>query len=152
MGKLRIISRETAVSKPIEEVFAFFINAENLNVITPPELNFTIITPLPIDIKKGTLIDYKIKLNGVSFKWKTEITLWEPPFRFIDTQLKGPYKVWIHEHICVSQGNGTIVKDIVSYLPPGWLFEPVIHKLVVKKRLDRIFDYRQNKIRSIFNL
>ena len=151
MSKLRIISRETSVNKPIEEVFAFFAKAENLNIITPPELKFKITTPLPIDMKKGTLIDYKIKLNGISFKWKTEITDWTPPYRFVDTQIKGPYRVWIHEHIFGSQGNNTIVKDIVSYLPPGWILEPVIHKLAVKKKLEHIFDYRMEKIKSIFN-
>lgn len=151
MSKIRIISRETFVNKPIDEVFAFFAKAENLNIITPPELNFKIITPMPIDMKKGTLIDYKIKLNGISFKWKTEITDWSPPYVFVDTQIKGPYKVWIHEHIFVSQGSSTIVKDIVSYLPPGWLLEPVIHKLAVKKKLEHIFDYRMEKIKSIFS-
>ena len=151
MSKLRIITREASVNKPIEDVFNFFAKAENLNIITPPELNFKITTPLPIDMKKGTLIDYKIKLNGISFKWKTEITDWSPPYRFVDTQLKGPYRVWIHEHIFGSQGNNTIVKDIVSYLPPGWVFEPFIHKLAVKRKLEHIFDYRMEKIKSIFS-
>ncbi|HMQ78231.1 MAG TPA: SRPBCC family protein [Ignavibacteria bacterium] len=150
MSKLRIISRETSVNKPIDEVFAFFAKAENLNIITPPELKFKITTPLPIDMKKGTLIDYKIKLNGIPFKWKTEITDWSPPYRFVDTQLKGPYRVWIHEHIFGSKGNNTFVKDIVSYLPPGRVLEPVIHKLAVKKKLEHIFDYRMEKIKSIF--
>ncbi len=150
MSDLRIISRETSVNKPVEEVFDFFSQAENLNIITPPELNFKITTPLPIVMQKGTLIDYRIKLSGISFKWKTEISEWEPPYRFVDTQLKGPYKVWIHEHLFLSQNDSTIVKDIVSYLPPGWFFEPVIHKLIVKKKLDHILDYRQNKIKTIF--
>jgi len=149
--KLRNITRETEVSKSIEEVFAFFAKAENLNAITPPELNFKIITPLPIEMKKGTLIDYKIKLSGISFNWKTEITQWEPPYRFVDTQLKGPYKVWIHEHTFVSQGSGTIIRDSVSYLPKGWALEPAIHGLIVKKKLEHIFDYRMEEIKSIFN-
>jgi ligand-binding SRPBCC domain-containing protein len=151
VSKLRLISKETSVNKPIDEVFAFFAKAENLNIITPPELNFKISSPQPIEMKKGTLIDYKIMLNGISFKWKTEITEWAPPNRFVDTQLKGPYKVWIHEHIFESHSGNTIVKDIVSYLPPGWLLEPVIHKLAVKKKLEHIFDYRMEKIKSIFN-
>lgn len=151
MGKLRKISRETSVNQPIDEVFAFFAKAENLNIITPPELNFKIITPLPIEMRMGTLIDYKIKLSGVSFKWKTEITEWVPPYRFVDTQIKGPYRVWIHEHTFESQGSITIVKDIVSYLPPGWVFEPLVHRLAVKKKLEHIFDYRMEKIKSIFN-
>lgn len=152
MKTLRTISREAAVNAPIEEVFAFFAKAENLNIITPPELNFKIITPLPIEMKQGNLIDYRIKLSGISFKWKTEITNWEPPYRFVDTQLKGPYRVWIHEHTFRSHLNTTIVKDVVSYLPPGWIFEPVIHSLAVKKKLEHIFDYRMEKIKSIFNV
>lgn len=151
MNTLRIISREAAVNAPIEEVFAFFAKAENLNIITPPELNFKIITSLPIEMKQGTLIDYRIKLSGISFKWKTEITDWEPPYRFVDTQLKGPYKVWIHEHTFVSQGSGTIIRDSVSYLPKGWALEPAIHGLIVKKKLEHIFDYRMEEIKSIFN-
>lgn len=150
MSDLRILSRETKVNRPVEEVFEFFSKAENLNIITPPDLNFKIITPLPLVMNKGTLIDYWIKLSGIHFKWKTEITEWEPPYRFVDTQIKGPYKIWIHEHSFTSAGNSTIIKDIVSYLPPGWLFEPVIHKLIIKKKLENIFDYRQNKIKTIF--
>lgn len=152
MSRLRIIARETEVKRPVEEVFEFFGKAENLNLITPPELKFKITTPQPVFMQKGTLIDYKIKLNGVSFKWETEISAWEPPYRFVDTQLKGPYRVWIHEHLFLSQNDSTIVKDIVSYLPPGWLIEPLIHRLIVKKKLEHIFDYRQNKIKAIFSL
>jgi len=151
MSALRTISREISVKRPIEEVFDFFAKAENLNIITPPELNFKILTPMPIEMKQGTLIDYRIKLSGVPFKWKTEITNWEPPFRFVDTQLKGPYKIWIHEHTFCSHLNTTIIKDEVTYLPPGWIMEPVIHKLTVKKKLERIFDYRTEKIKSIFS-
>ncbi|MEO8514558.1 MAG: SRPBCC family protein [Ignavibacteria bacterium] len=150
MSKLRTIIRETEINKPIEEVFGFFCKAENLNLITPPSLNFKIFTPLPIEMKKGTIIEYKIKLNGISFKWKTEITEWNPPHSFLDRQLKGPYRVWIHEHLFSSKGNATIMKDIVQYLPPGWFLEPVINKLMVKKKLEHILDYRQNKIKAIF--
>ena len=150
MSNLRIISRESKVPKPIEEVFSFFCNAENLNLITPPELNFMITTPLPIEMKKGTLIDYRIKLGGISFNWQTEITEWEPPNRFVDRQVRGPYKVWVHEHLFLSLGSSTIVKDVVEYQPKGWIAEPLIHKLFVKKKLEHILDYRQNKIKSIF--
>ena len=150
MSGLRILSRETKVNRPVEEVFEFFSKAENLNIITPPELNFNITTPLPVKMKKGALIDYKIKLHGVPFKWKTEITEWNPPYRFVDTQIKGPYKIWIHEHIFTTAEDSTIITDIVSYLPSGWILEPIIHKLIVKKKLEDIFDYRQSKIKSIF--
>ena len=148
---MRVITRETTAYRPIEEVFQFFADAGNLELITPPELKFRIITPLPVKMEKGTLIDYRISLNGIPFKWKTEITEWEPPFGFVDTQLKGPYRVWIHEHTFISSGGSTIVRDVVNYLPPGSVFEPVITSLFVQKKLKRIFDYRQEKIVSIFN-
>ncbi len=148
---LRVITRETTAYRPIEEVFGFFSDAGNLELITPPELKFRIITPLPIKMGKGTLIDYRISLNGIPFKWKTEITEWVPPYRFVDTQLKGPYRVWIHEHTFTASGNHTIVRDVVNYLPPGRILEPAITSLFVRRKLERIFDYRQEKIKSIFN-
>ena len=150
-NNLRVLTRETVLNKPAEEVFSFFADAANLELITPPELEFRIITPLPIKMGKGTLIDYRIRLNGIPFNWKTEITEWEPPYRFVDTQLKGPYRVWIHEHTFTASGIGTIMRDVVSYLPPGRIFEPVISSLFVRKKLERIFDYRQEKIKTIFN-
>ena len=88
--KPHILIRETVLNGSIEEVFDFFSKAENLDKITPPILGFRIITPLPVEMKKGTLIDYKIKLNGIPFNWRTEITKWDPPNCFEDTQLKGP--------------------------------------------------------------
>lgn len=148
---MRSITRETIAKRPIEEVFEFFSDAANLELITPPELKFRIITPLPVRMDKGTLIDYRISLNGVPFKWKTEITDWEPPFRFVDTQLKGPYRVWIHEHTFTPSGNSTIVRDVVNYLPPGRVLEPAITSLFIRRKLEHIFDYRQEKIISIFN-
>ena len=147
---IRNITREILVKHPIDAVFDFFSKAENLNLITPPELNFKILTPLPIEMKKGTVIDYKIKLSGLPFNWKTGITSWEPPFRFVDTQIKGPYKVWIHEHTFTETQQGTVIKDSVDYLPKGWIAEPLIHNLFVRKRLEHIFDYRQNKLSLIF--
>jgi ligand-binding SRPBCC domain-containing protein len=146
----RNITREILIKHPIDAVFDFFSKAENLNLITPPELSFKIITPLPVEMKNGTIIDYRIKLNGLPFGWKTEITEWEPPFRFVDTQLKGPYKVWIHEHTFTEIPQGTIIKDSVDYLPKGWIAEPLIHNLFVRKRLEYIFDYRQKKLSLIF--
>ncbi len=148
---MRVITRETIANRPIEEVFEFFADAGNLELITPPELKFRIITPLPIEMGKGTLIDYRIKLNGIPFNWKTEITEWEPPYRFVDTQIRGPYRVWIHEHTFLASGDNTIVRDKVSYLPPGLFMEPLISTLFVRKKLERIFDYRGEQIVRIFN-
>lgn len=147
---IRNLTQECFIKHPVEAVFDFFSKAENLNLITPPELHFKILTSLPVEMKKGALIDYKIKLNGIPFKWRTEITAWEPPFRFVDEQIKGPYKVWIHEHTFTQTPEGAIIKDSVDYIPKGGIFEPIIHSLLVRKKLEHIFDYRQNKLSLIF--
>lgn len=102
-------------------------------------------------MRKGTLIDYKIQLNGIGFKWRTEITLWEPPFRFIDTQVKGPYSIWVHEHNFNTDGTATIMKDRIDFKTRGWIFEPVIYKWFVKQNLLKILNYRETKLKNIFN-
>ena len=93
-----ILERKQIIERPLREVFDFFADAGNLERITPPELNFHITTPQPIDVKKGALIDYELKLRGIPIRWRTEITQWNPPFDFVDTALKSPYKQWIHLH------------------------------------------------------
>ena len=147
---MRRVSREYTVNRTIEEVFSFFSNAENLEQLTPEDLNFRIFTPLPIIMGKGTLIDYKIILGGIPFKWQTEITQWEPPLRFVDVQRKGPYKIWIHEHLFIPDGSQTNVIDNVEFKPKGWIFEPLIYLFFVEKKLNRILDYRQSRFKSIF--
>lgn len=132
-------------------MFGFFSRAENLNEITPPELHFKIITPQPIAMFAGTLIDYSIKLNGIPFNWKTEICKWEPPYCFVDQQVKGPYVRWHHTHLFEDIGNGqTQMTDRVEYLSPGWIFEPLITRLFVQQKVEAIFNYREQKLQSIF--
>lgn len=146
-----ILERKQIIQRPRDEVFEFFADAGNLERITPPELNFQIITPQPIDIKKGALIDYKLKLRGIPIIWKTEITQWNPPFDFIDSALKSPYKQWIHLHTFEAGEQGeTIMKDIVRYRLP---FEPLgdLGLFYVKKELKYIFDYRYKVIEEIFS-
>ena len=143
--------QEMEVEAPIEKVFDFFSRAENLEKLTPGFLHFRILTPLPIEMKSGTLIDYRIKLHHIPILWRTRIDKWEPPHRFTDTQLKGPYTLWNHEHQFIKTGSGTIIKDHVSYIPRGgWLLSPLINLLFVKKELEKIFAYRQNQILGIF--
>lgn len=148
---MRKLEREIKINKPQDEVFSFFSKAENLNLITPPELHFEILSPLPIEMKKGTEIDYRIKLKGIPMKWKTLISEWDPPNSFTDTQLKGPYKIWIHKHTFIAQSEYTLVKDEVLYQPKGFLLEPLINKLFVEKNLNYIFNYRTKKLNELLN-
>jgi len=141
---------EVVVDSPIEEVFDFFSSAENLESITPPWLNFRIITPMPIEMREGTLLDYKIRLHMIPIRWRTEIAEWKPPLRFVDTQLKGPYKRWWHVHTFKDLGNGlTSVIDEVHYIPRGG---SLLHRLMVKPDLKRIFTYRQQQLAKRFKV
>ncbi|HMS66284.1 MAG TPA: SRPBCC family protein [Ignavibacteria bacterium] len=142
--------RKTIFKIKAKLLFDFFSKAENLNKITPPILGFKIITPLPVKMNKGSIIDYKIKLNGFPFNWKTEITKWDPPYLFEDTQIKGPYKMWIHEHRFEERDGNTLMTDTVKYLSPGGIFEFIPHNLIVKKKVGYIFDYREKIFNEIF--
>lgn len=145
-----ILERTQIIKRPRQEVFDFFADALNLEQITPPELNFHIITAQPIEVKKGTLIDYTLKLRGIPLIWKTEITEWNPPHSFVDTALKSPYKQWIHLHSFAEGENGeTVMTDYVRYRLP---FEPFgdLANWYVKKELAYIFDYRYKVIEEIF--
>ena len=149
MGE-HILERKQIIKRPRAEVFEFFADAGNLERITPPELNFQIITPQPIDVRKGALIDYQLKLRGIPITWKTEITEWNPPHDFVDTALKSPYKQWIHLHTFEDGDAGeTVMRDIVRYRLP---LEPLgdIAHFYVKKELAYIFDYRYKVIEEIF--
>ncbi len=147
---MHILVKETVINRPLKEVFDFFSNAENLNKITPPDMQFQIITSLPINIQKGTLIDYKIKVNGIPFKWKTLISTWEPPHRFVDEQLKGPYNTWIHEHTFEERDGKTYMKDVVKFKSPGWILEPLINALFIEKKVKGIFEYREKMLNEFF--
>lgn len=146
-----ILERRQIIERPRAEVFDFFADAGNLEKITPPELNFKIISPQPIDIKKGAFIDYKLKLRGIPITWKTEITQWNPPHDFVDTALKSPYKQWIHLHTFETGKRGeTIMQDRVRYRLPFEPFGDLAH-WYVKKELNYIFDYRYKVIEGNFS-
>lgn len=143
-----VLERTTYLPRPVAEAFAFFADATNLERITPPELRFRIATPLPIEMRRGTRIDYRLALFGVPFGWDTEITAWEPPHRFVDTQLAGPYRRWVHTHAFAAERGGTRMTDRVEYLLPlGWLSLPV--QPLVRRQLRRIFDYRETAIQRL---
>jgi ligand-binding SRPBCC domain-containing protein len=144
-----ILKRELTLDLPRAEVFDFFADAGNLEQITPPELNFHIVTPQPIDIRKGALIDYKLKMRGLPVKWRTEISVWDPPHKFVDQQLKGPYKQWIHHHTFTElESNKTLIEDEVRYRLPMEPLVDIAHFFVVRE-LNYIFDYRQKAVAEI---
>lgn len=133
--------------RPVEEVFPFFADAFNLQRITPPFLDFRVVTPGPIEMKRGALIDYRLKLRGIPLRWRSEIAAWEPNRRFIDTQVKGPYRLWHHEHLFEATPDGTRVIDKVHYaVPGGWL----VQKWLVGGDVERIFRYRQAQLIELF--
>ena len=142
------LSTRLEIPLPVETVFEFFARAENLQRLTPPELQFQILTPTPIDIRQGTLIDYQLGLFGLRFRWKTEITNWDPPHQFIDVQLRGPYREWIHTHRFIPTSKGTAILDDVQYQLP---FSPIgdLAYPVVRLQLARIFGYRQAAVRRL---
>lgn len=145
---LHTLERRTWLPRRIEQVFEFFADAGNLERITPPELRFRIVTERPIVMRPGTLIDYRLSLFGIPFDWHTEITGWQPPHRFVDTQLAGPYWRWIHQHEFTDERGGTRMLDRVEYvLPLGRL--GLVAKPLVRRQLDRIFDYREQAIQRL---
>ncbi len=146
-----ILKRELTLDLPRADVFDFFADAGNLERITPPELNFHIITPQPIDIRKGALIDYKLRMRGLPVTWRTEISVWNPPHEFVDQQLKGPYKQWIHTHTFTElEPNKTLIEDEVRYRLPLEPLGDIAHFFVVRE-LNYIFNYRQKVVAEILS-
>jgi ligand-binding SRPBCC domain-containing protein len=144
-----VLTRELRIGRPIAEVFDFFADAGNLERITPPQLNFRIITPQPIDIRQGTLIDYRLTLRGLPMTWRTEISVWEPPYRFVDQQLSGPYKQWIHTHTFTELGpTETLIEDEVRYRLPLEPLGDAAH-FIVRSELKKIFDFRQMRVSEL---
>ena len=133
--------------KPLGEVFPFFADAANLEVLTPPWVNFRIRSPLPIEMREGAFIDYTIRVHGLPLRWRTKITVWEPPYRFVDEQVSGPYSRWVHEHRFCEEDGKTLCEDHVSYAPIGG---SLMDRLFVGRDVRRIFDYRQQRLAEIF--
>lgn len=134
----------------MQEVFEFFAKAENLEELTPPWLHFRILSVSPGPLRQGTLIQYALRWRIFPIRWTTEITEWEPPYRFVDVQLKGPYSLWSHEHRFVVEGNGTRILDEVQYRVPLGPIGSLAHNLKVKKDVESIFAYRRSVVRRLF--
>jgi len=144
------LRREQWIPRALEEVFAFFSDAHNLEVITPSWLAFRILTPGPISMKAGTKLSYRLSWHGVPVRWTTEIRRWEPPSRFIDVELTGPYRLWHHTHRFATQDGGTRMTDIVRYRLPCGFIGRTMHALKVRRDVEQIFDYRFQRIQERF--
>lgn len=144
------LKREQFVRRGLREVFEFFSDARNLEVMTPPWLNFRILTPSPIEISAGTLLDYRLKWHGVPIAWQTKIVEWNPPRSFVDVQVRGPYKLWHHTHVFEAVDGGTKMADTVEYeLPLGFL-GGIAHAVGVQRDLEHVFDYRRKVVEAHF--
>ncbi|BBO23897.1 MAG: SRPBCC family protein [Armatimonadetes bacterium] len=150
--KVRTLERQILVEEPLSQVFQFFSQATNLQILTPQSLRFEILSPLPIIMKSGVRIEYRLRLFGVPFRWEAEITSWEPEERFVDVQRRGPYLLWEHEHRFRGTSEGTFIEDRLRYAVPGGPFEGLISWMFVSRQVTKIFDYRERAIRSFFTV
>ncbi len=141
--KVRTLRRSQRLRGRPEAVFAFFADARNLEAITPPLLRFRVVTPAPIEMRVGTLIQYRLRLRGIPVNWLTTIQAWAPPHRFVDVQLRGPYALWHHAHDLADDGaGGTIMRDTVRYAIGFGPLGALAHRLVVRRDLEAIFAFR----------
>jgi ligand-binding SRPBCC domain-containing protein len=147
VSRAHILERRQRVELPLDEAFAFYGDASNLERITPPWLGFQVTTPEPIEMGVRTLIEYRLRLHRVPVRWRTRITVWEPPHRFVDTQISGPYSLWEHTHTFEEDGpEATIIEDRVRYAIPFGPLGRLADRLLVQRDLRQIFDYRRDAV------
>ncbi len=146
-GRVYVLERRQRLELPVRLAFEFYAQARNLAVITPPWMGFEVITPGPIEMRVGALIDYRLKLHGVPLRWRTRIDVWEPPVRFIDVQVRGPYALWEHTHTFEPDGeHAVLIGDRVRYAIPLGPLGQIAHAAFVKRDLERVFDYRERAV------
>ncbi len=146
---VQILQREQRLPGSPAEVFEFFADARNLEAITPPLLRFALVTPDPIAMGRGTLLRYRLRVRGLPVNWLSEIKEWEPPHRFVDEQLEGPYALWQHTHTFEADGDETIMRDVVRYRIGFGPLGALADRLVVRRDLAAIFDYRAQRVRGL---
>jgi ligand-binding SRPBCC domain-containing protein len=145
-----LLEREVSLPAPRARVFAFFADARNLERLTPPSLRFEISTPGDIRMREGAIIDYRLRISGIPVRWRTVIEVWEPPCRFVDVQVEGPYALWRHTHTFDETRGGTTMRDRVEYALPFGPLGALVHRLFVARRLDGIFAFRGRVVRELF--
>jgi ligand-binding SRPBCC domain-containing protein len=145
--KIHTLDSKIWLPRPVDEVFPFFADAHNLERLTPTFLKFTVITPAPIAMTPGARIRYRLRIHGIPISWESEITVWEPPHRFVDEQLSGPYRLWKHEHRFVERDGGTEVTDHVDYAVWGG---SLVNSLFVAPDVRKIFAYRTSVLTDLF--
>jgi ligand-binding SRPBCC domain-containing protein len=147
--KTYIFKRQQTLARPLDAVFNFFKQADNLEKITPSSVGFTILTPRPITMRAGAVLDYTIRIFGLPMRWTTLISTYEPPHRFIDVALRSPYSFWHHTHTFTENEKGTIMTDEIHYVLPFGIFGRLAHFLWVKNQLNYIFDFRERVIADL---
>lgn len=148
-GKQELLTEIWLPSK-VSEVFSFFSDEKNLELLTPEFLNFHVLKKSTAEIQEGTLIDYKLRLKGLPMKWQTKIENWQPNKKFVDTQLKGPYKLWHHTHEFEEVAGGTLIRDRVLYqLPLGRLGQLAAGPMV-NADVTKIFSFRRKVITELY--
>jgi ligand-binding SRPBCC domain-containing protein len=145
--RMNRLEAQVLVPAPIDDVFAFFSDAKQLETLTPPWVRFQIVTPLPIAMHAGTVIDYRLRIRGLPIRWRSVIPIWEPPHRFVDEQVRGPYRYWRHEHRFEPHDGGTLVSDVIDYRVLGGR---LVNRFFVQPDVERIFRFRQQKLAEIF--
>jgi hypothetical protein len=148
--KVHTLARVQLIPASLDEVFEFFEKPENLAHITPHWLGFRILTPLPIDMKVGTVIDYIVRWLGMQVRWRTLITSYQPRVKFVDEQIMGPYSLWHHTHAFVGRDRATEMTDSVRYVLPGGFLGEAVHALLVRRQIEKIFEYRGKMIQTMF--
>lgn len=147
LERCHVLRTSVVLEHSREDLFAFFSDAFKLEEITPPWLRFRILTPAPIRIRQGALLDYSIQLHRIPIRWRTEISSWDPPYSFTDRQIRGPYRLWEHLHTFETVAEGTLATDEVRYRVPGGR---VVNWLLVQRDLERIFQFRHQRMLELF--
>jgi ligand-binding SRPBCC domain-containing protein len=148
--RVHLLERSQRVEVPVDRAFAFYASAANLEPLTPPWLHFHLLTPQPLELEAGALLDYRLRLHGLPIRWQTRIESWEPPHRFLDTQARGPYALWEHSHEFEPDGEAaSVIHDQVRYALPLGPLGDLAQRLFVRRDLERIFDYRRDRTAAL---